>query len=97
MIPLELDDIIHAKIRLAILSILVMDGEADYSLLQEKLKTTDGNLASHLRKVEDAGYLDVKKTFLGRRPKTIYKLTKKGREAFGVYIRKLEDIISSVK
>ncbi len=89
----QLNDIIHSRIRLAIISVLITVDEAEFNFLKEKVKTTDGNLSVHLRKLEDAGYVDVKKEFVGRKPVSTYKLTEKGRKAFEIYVENLEKLI----
>ena len=89
----QLDEIIHSRIRLAIIAVLISAGEADFNFLKEKVNATDGNLSVHLKKLEDAGYLSVKKEFLDRKPRTSYSLTKKGTAAFESYVDRLEKLI----
>jgi len=89
----QLDDVIHSRIRLAIMSVLISVEEADFIFLREKVRTTDGNLSTHLKKLEDAGYIAVNKSFVNRKPISRYLLTKKGKTAFGVYVNKLELMI----
>ncbi|AFN74231.1 ArsR family transcriptional regulator [Melioribacter roseus P3M-2] len=89
----KLDEVIHSRIRLAIMSVLIGLEEAEFNFLKEKVKATDGNLSVHLRKLEDSGYISSKKEFIDRKPKTTYKLTAKGRKAFEAYIEQLEKII----
>lgn len=96
--PLEsrlgaLDDLIHSKIRLAIMTILMSVEKAQFTYLKKVLKTTDGNLSVHLKKLEDAGYISVEKKFIERKPQTACKITEKGRRAFEKYIDVLEKII----
>lgn len=90
----QLDDIIHSRIRLAIMSVLISIEEAEFKFLKEKVNTTDGNLSVHLKKLEAAEYIRVKKEFVDRKPVSSYKLSKKGKEAFELYIKRLEDLIS---
>lgn len=89
----QLDDLIHSRIRLAVMSVLVSVDEADFTFLRDKINATDGNISVHLRKLEEAGYITVNKTFVDRKPATSYKLTAKGRKAFELYIEKLESFI----
>jgi len=89
----QLNDIIHSRIRLAIISVLVTVDEAEFNFLKEKIKTTDGNLSVHLRKLEEAQYITVKKEFVGRKPVSSYSLTNKGRTAFETYVDNLEKLI----
>ena len=89
----NLDDLIHSRIRLAIISVLVAVEEADFNFLKEKVNATDGNLSVHLKKLEDANYISVKKEFVDRKPKTVYSLTKIGIKAFELYVTQLEKLI----
>ena len=89
----KIDDVIHARIRTAIMAVLVSVEEAEFTYLKDKVHATDGNLSIHLKKLEDAGYLIVKKKFVKRKPISKYKITNKGRKAFDNYIKKLESIV----
>ncbi len=89
----QLDEIIHSRIRLAIMSVLMTVDEAEFTFLRDLVNTTDGNLSIHLKKLEEAGYISVEKRFINRKPTTSYKLTPKGRQAFEAYIEKLEKMI----
>jgi len=89
----QLNDIIHSRIRLAIISVLIAVDEAEFNFLKEKIKTTDGNLSVHLGKLEEAQYITVKKEFVGRKPVSSYSLTNKGRTAFETYVDNLEKLI----
>jgi len=96
-----LDDFLHinkafeSKVRLGIMAVLMVNDEVDFNTLKDLLSLTDGNLASHARALEDLKYIFCKKTFVGRKPKTIYKVTKKGREAFNEHINALERFLKS--
>lgn len=90
---LQMDPIIHSQVRLAVLSILLSVKEADFNTLKEMTKTTDGNLSTHLSKLEQAEYIRVKKKFKGKKPLTSCLMTEKGRKAFSEYLKTLEDII----
>ena len=89
----ELDDIIHSKIRLGVMSILMTAESAQFTYLKEVLEATEGNLSVHLKKLEDAGYIKVEKKFVRRKPQTLLKITSKGRKAFEKYLEVLEKII----
>ena len=89
----QLDEIIHSRIRLAIMSVLISMDEADFNFIKEKINATDGNLSVHLKKLEDAEYLSVQKEFLDKKPHSLYKITKKGKTAFEKYIEQLEKLI----
>ena len=86
----EIDDVIHGRVRLAIMAYLSGAGSADFSLLRKKVGVTDGNLSVHMRKLEECGYIEVEKKFAERRPLTICHLTEKGRDAWIAYIARME-------
>lgn len=89
----DIDDVIHGRVRLSVMAYLSGAGEADFNELKAKIGGTDGNLSVHLRKLEEAGYVDVEKRFRGRRPQTLCRLTKPGREAWIAYIARMEEIL----
>ena len=89
----QLDDIIHSRIRLAIMAVLIAVDEADFNFLKEKVQATDGNLSVHLKKLEEAKYIRVEKIFVERKPQTRYKLSADGRKAFEVYVERLEKLL----
>lgn len=89
----QIDEIIHSRIRLAIMSVLVAVGNAEFTFLKAKVKATDGNLSVHLKKLEDAHYIAVKKEFINRKPVSTYSLTPKGKKAFTVYVETLEHLV----
>lgn len=88
----EIDEIIHGRVRLAVMAFLSGAGSADWSELKAKVGGTDGNLSIHLRKLEEAGYVRMEKKFRGRRPQTILHLTEKGREAWIAYIARMQEL-----
>ena len=90
---LQLDDVIHSRIRLAIMSVLISVDEAEFTFLRDKVNATDGNISVHLKKIEEAGYILVSKNFVDRKPVTTYRLSAKGRKAFEVYVERLESLI----
>lgn len=81
------------RIRLGIMSILVVNHEVDFNRLKELLEVTDGNLASHTKTLEKANYIQVEKSFIGRKPNTKYKITRTGKLAFQKHIEALETLI----
>jgi DNA-binding HxlR family transcriptional regulator len=89
----EIDDVIHSRIRTAIMAVLVSVEEAEFTFIRNKINATDGNLSVHLKKLEEHKYISVKKEFIERKPMTKYKITDEGRRAFEEYIKKLESII----
>ena len=81
------------RIRLGIMSILMVNEEVDFNRLKELLDVTDGNLASHTKTLEKAAYIKVEKSFIGRKPNTRYSATRLGKAAFKKHIEALEEII----
>jgi len=93
----ELDNLIHERIRLGIVSALAANESLTFSALKELLKTTDGNVSVHARKLEDAGYINCTKSFEGRVPKTEYQLTEAGRQALEQYLDHMEALIHAAR
>jgi DNA-binding transcriptional ArsR family regulator len=94
---LQLDPVIHAPARLAILSILVAVENADFKFLKESTGATDGNLSTHLSKLEASGYITIEKSFNGKKPQTRCAMTPAGRQAFLNYFEQLEQIVQNQK
>jgi DNA-binding HxlR family transcriptional regulator len=88
-----IDEVIHGRMRLGVMAYLVGAGSADFSTLKERLQASDGNLSVHLRKLEQAGYVAIRKTFQGRKPLTEVTLTTKGRNAFVRYLESMSGLI----
>ena len=82
----DVDEVIHGRVRLGVMAFLSGAGQADFGVLKTRLQVTDGNLSVHLRKLEDAGFVEVLKSFQGRRPLTRARLTDAGRKAFVDYL-----------
>lgn len=95
--PADLDQVIHERIRLAIVSALAASESLSFNELKALLHTTDGNLSVHARKLEDAGYVACVKSFEKRMPKTVYRLTAEGRRAFARYVSHLEALIAAAR
>ena len=93
--PAEVNKLIHAPIRLGIMTILNSVNKVNFLYLRKKLEVTDGNLSSHMEKLEKEGYVKVKKTFIDKKPNTVYSITEKGKKAFRGYLKHLEKIIES--
>ena len=89
----QLDELIHSRIRLAIMTLLVSADQAEFTYIRDKINTTDGNLSVHLRKLEESGYIKMQKKFVDRKPVTSYSITIKGHKAFENYIELLEKMI----
>ncbi len=93
----ELDNLIHERMRLGIVSALAANESLTFSELKEMLKTTDGNISVHARKLEDADYITCTKSFEGRIPKTQYRLTPAGRRALERYLDHMEALIRAAR
>jgi len=89
----QLDRVIHEKNRMAIMSLLAASEEMSFTEIRESLKMTDGNLITHIRTLQKAGYVTVSKSFKDKRPLTTCRLPMKGRNAFSKYIDLLEGIV----
>lgn len=94
---LELDRLIHEKLRLGILSALAVNNSLTFNELKKLLSTSDGNLSVHARKLEEAEYIACEKSFEGRMPKTEYRLTSVGRKALERYLDEMESLIKSTR
>lgn len=92
----QLDELIHSRIRLAIMAVLITVDQAEFTFLREKVQTTDGNLSIHAKKLEEAGYVKITKQFVGKKPQTTYSITDAGRAAFKEYIDHLGKMIGDV-
>ena len=92
-----LDPVIHSQVRLAVLSVLASVRQADFNFLKKTTETTDGNLSTHLAKLEEAKYIRVKKYFVGKKPRTTCAMTEKGRAAFSQYLKALESYFPTGK
>lgn len=87
----------ESRIRLGIMSILMVNDQVDFTMLKELLQITDGNIASHISGLEKLGYVSVTKQFVGKKPNTSYAATKDGKEAFTKHIQALEQLIQTKK
>ncbi|MBL0883315.1 MAG: transcriptional regulator [Chitinophagaceae bacterium] len=95
--PIEqLNKIFDSRIRLGIMSAVMVNDEVNFNELKELIQVTDGNLASHLKTLEENGYILVKKGFIGRKTNTTYAITKSGEKAFKVHIDALEKMIKGL-
>jgi DNA-binding HxlR family transcriptional regulator len=89
-----IDEVIHGRIRLGVMAYLSTVGTAEFNELKAKLQATDGNLSVHLRKLEDAGYVTVDKSFVGRKPRTAVSLSEDGRAAFVRYLDAMQKLVA---
>ena len=95
--PLELDRLIHERVRLGIVSSLAVNGALTFNDLKAILGLTDGNLSAHARKLEDAGYIECAKSFDGRTPRTEYALTPRGKRELTEYLEHMEALIRATR
>ena len=96
-VPADLDRLIHERIRLGIVSALAVNRSLTFNQLKALLKTTDGNLSVHARKLEEADYVTCTKSFDGRRPRTEYRLTPVGRRELTRYLSHMEALIRATR
>ena len=94
---LQLDRVIHERGRLAIMSMLAASPELSFTELRDTLEMTDGNLTTHMRTLQEAGYVSIAKSYRNRRPLTTVSLTAAGRRAFANYVGLLEQIVRQTK
>jgi len=92
----DIDQIIHAPARLMVLTYLYVVESADYVFLMRLTGLTWGNLATHLNKLEEAGYVDIQKTFDGKKPKSILRMTEQGRNAFRAYKKSMQQVLDDL-
>lgn len=85
------------RIRLGIMSILMVNDSVDFNRLKELLEVTDGNLASHIKALESSEYIDIKKQFIGKKPNTTYEATTLGKQTFAKHLAALEQLIKTSK
>lgn len=96
--PIEnLNKIFDSRIRLGIMSAVLVNSEVNFNELKELIQVTDGNLASHLKTLEDNQYIKVKKGFIGRKTNTTYAVTRSGEKAFKAHLEALEQMIKTIQ
>ena len=96
--PIEqLNKVFDSRIRLGIMSALIMNNHTNFNELKELIQVTDGNLASHMKTLEEAGYVQVEKGFIGRKTNTTYAITHAGKKAFKSHLDALEKMIRSME
>ncbi len=93
----NLNKIFDSRIRLGIMSALMVNDAVNFNDLKELLSITDGNLASHLKTLEESGYVKIEKGFIGRKTNTTYSVTKAGEKAFKTHLTALEKMIGTIK
>ncbi|MGH7245199.1 MAG: transcriptional regulator [Phycisphaerales bacterium] len=97
MAPIDfngLDTTVHGPLRLGVLTALKLDGPHDFTTLKKRLDAADGSLALQMQKLEEAEYVSAEKAFIGRRPRTTYKLTRKGHAALSHYLDTLQKLLA---
>ena len=92
-----LDTAIHGPVRLGVMSALQTDGALDFTTLRKRLDVADGALGVHLRKLEDAGYITCRKSFVGRRPKSTYRVSAAGRKALAEYLKEMRRVLQMLE
>jgi DNA-binding MarR family transcriptional regulator len=93
----DIDDVIHGRLRLGVMAYLSAASPAIFGELRDKVGATDGNLSTHLKKLEEAGYVTQEKRFVGKKPQTRVFLTDKGRKAWILWIQRMEAIIRAAE
>lgn len=91
----QIDETIHGRVRLGIMAFLAASGTADFTSLRKHLAVSDGNLSTHLKKLEEAAYIEQHKSFTGRKPLTQIELTPQGRTAFLAYLEAMSRLVSA--
>lgn len=89
----ELDPVVHGRLRLALLALLSGVEQAEFTWLRAKTQASDGNLGAQLLKLEEAGYVTIKKKFVLRKPQTVYRITETGRQALAAYLQALKQLL----
>ena len=93
----KLDPVIHAPVRLAIMTLLSQVVEAEFNYIKDATETTDGNLSTHLTKLEKADFISITKSFFGKKPLTTCALTNKGRNAYRSYLQSIQSYLKTGK
>jgi DNA-binding MarR family transcriptional regulator len=93
----DIDDVIHGRLRLGVMAYLSAASPAIFGELRDKVGATDGNLSTHLKKLEEAGYVTQEKRFVGKKPQTRVFLTPKGRDAWLLWIQRMEAIMRAAE
>ena len=92
----DINKLIHEPARLMIMSYLYIVESADFVFLRNQTGLSNGNLSSHLSRLESAGYVDIEKKFKGKKPQTLLKLSQKGREAFKIYRKQMKQVLDGL-
>lgn len=92
-----IDSAVHGPLRLGVLTSLQIEGPLDFTTLKKRLDAVDGSLSMHLRKLEEANYVYCRKRFVGRRPKSTYRISPRGRQALRDYLNTMQEIIDQLR
>ena len=92
----DLNKNFESRVRLGIMALLIVDDWVDFSQMKETLQLTDGNLSSHISALEKLEYIEIKKDFVGKKPRTQYRITQLGRLSFQNHLKALEDLIKLI-
>ena len=92
----DLDKLVHEPARLAVMSLLYVVESADFTFVMNQTGLTWGNISTHLTKLQEAGYIEVEKSFKGKRPKTSLRLSPKGRKVFQEYVHKMKKVLADL-
>lgn len=93
----EIDRMVHEPARLMVMASLYVVESADYTYLMRQADITWGNLSAHVSKLEEAGYIEIEKTYQGKRPYTLLRMSPQGREAFKKYVKKMKNIMDNLE
>lgn len=93
----DIDDFIHGRLRLGVMAYLSTVSPAIFGELKDKVGATDGNLSTHLRKLEEAGYIEIEKRFVGRKPQTRVHLTERGRKAWMEWLERMQALMRAAE
>ena len=92
----DFNKVFESRVRLGMMSLLVVQEQVDFGQIKENLQLSDGNLASHMAALEKIGYVDVRKQFIGKKPNTTYAITPEGKKAFSEHLNSLEKLIKQI-
>lgn len=92
----DFNKVFESRVRLGMMSLLVVQEQVDFSQIKENLQLSDGNLASHMAALEKIGYVEVRKQFIGKKPNTTYAITIEGKKAFSEHLNSLEKLIKQI-
>jgi DNA-binding MarR family transcriptional regulator len=92
----EFNKVFESRVRLGMMSLLVVQEQVDFGQIKDSLQLSDGNLASHMNALEKIGYVEVRKQFIGKKPNTTYAITPEGKKAFSEHLNSLEKLIKQI-